>query len=95
MEIPMVISILCDCDRRPRECFMGNLSDNYAVSPPPLGHHPGGYNNQNFDKKNLKQNGGVKGMLPLGCLPLWERGGHPPYYRRICLNAKKIYRTFD
>jgi hypothetical protein len=46
-----------------------------VLPPPPLGHPPYYDNPQKVDENLLLKNKGVKGMLPLGCLPLWGSEG--------------------
>jgi len=43
------------------------------LSPPPLGHPPIAITPDKVEIYPKKK--GVKGMLPLGCFPLWEREG--------------------
>jgi len=45
-----------------------------VLPPPPPGHPPCCDNHQKVDRK-IKPKEGVKGVLPLDCLPLWGREG--------------------
>jgi len=45
-----------------------------VLPPPPLGQPPIGITPEKVEN-NTPEKEGVKGMLPLGCLPLWGREG--------------------